>query len=101
MKKYNCPQPLEHICVKCKKNEDTPKEKKPKIERFNIIFKYLERMTEMNDSRKFYDRLKKKDIKFSLKMITNEQTDKWSLQFTFYVTDKVIVDEIFNQLNMC
>ena len=50
MKKYNCPQPVEHICVKCKKNEDAPKKKKPKVESFNIVFKYLERMDEMQDS---------------------------------------------------
>ena len=100
MKKYNCPQPVEHVCTKCQKKESDPIQKKPKVERFNIVFKYLERMQEMQDSRKFYDRLKKADIKFSIKMLPNDQTDKWSVQFSFYSTYKVKVDEMFTQLNM-
>ena len=102
MKKYNVsPEPV-HLCSKCKKDEDAPpKEKKPKVERFTICFKHLERMNEMFDSRKFYNRLKHKDtIKFTIKMVPNDHTGLWSLEFVFYSTDKVQVDEIFNQLSM-
>ena len=100
MKKLNGPHPIEHICVKCKKNEDQqPKEKKAKIQKYVISYNELN-MNELIDTRKFYDKLKKDSIKFNLKIVPNFVNNKWTMQFVFNEKDKVKVDLMYSQLNI-
>jgi len=100
MKKLNVAQPIEHICVKCKKNEDQqPKEKKAKIQKYVISYNELN-MNELIDTRKFYDKLKKDSIKFNLKIVPNFVNNKWTMQFVFNEVDKIKVDLMYSQLNI-
>jgi len=99
LKKLNVAQPIEHICVKCKKNEDQPNEKKAKIQKYVISYNELN-MNELIDTRKFYDKLKKDSIKFNLKIVPNFVNNKWTMQFVFNEVDKIKVDLMYSQLNI-